>query len=105
MDVRVDLDLDPPPEQAKATRTTGIVTVVADPGESHACNRTLVLEGVADMTITVTAKRDDDGEAPLCEIADAATADAVRTLNQGPLARRSPASPPVPWPGRTPAPC
>ncbi|MEV0826209.1 hypothetical protein [Nonomuraea rubra] len=39
MDVRVDLNLDPPPEQAKAARTTGLVTVVADPGESHACNQ------------------------------------------------------------------
>ncbi|MEV0998133.1 serine/threonine-protein kinase [Nonomuraea sp. NPDC050202] len=93
VDVKVDLDLDPPPEQAKAATTTGIVTVVADPGESHACNRTLVLDGVTDTTITVTAKRDDDGEAALCDIADAATADAVRTLNRGPLARRSPGFP------------
>ncbi|MFB4271701.1 protein kinase [Nonomuraea sp. GTA35] len=91
--VKVDLNLDPPPEQAKAATTTGIVTVVADPGESHACNRTLVLDGVTDTTITVTAKRDDDGEAALCDIADAATADAVRTLNRGPLARRSPGFP------------
>lgn len=93
VDVRVDLNLDPPPEQAKAARTTGLVTVIADPGESHACNRTLVLDGVTDMTITVTAKRDDDGEAALCDLADAATDDAVRTLNQGPLARRSPGFP------------
>ncbi|WP_237103738.1 hypothetical protein, partial [Nonomuraea sp. MG754425] len=95
VDVRADLNLDPPPEQVAAARTTGVVTVVEDPGESHACNRTLILGGVADTTITVTAKRDDDGEAALCEIADAATDDAVRTLNRGPLARRSPGFPPT----------
>nr|SBO98583.1 hypothetical protein BN4615_P8099 [Nonomuraea gerenzanensis] len=90
VDVKVDLDLDPPPEQAKPARTTGVVAVVEEPVESHACDRTLIIDGVTDMTITVTAKRDDDGRTPLCPIADAATAEAVRTLNRGPLARRSP---------------
>lgn len=93
VDLRVDFNRDPPPEQAKAPRTTGIVTVVEQSHESHECNRTLALDGVTDTTILVEAKRSEDGEAPLCEIADAATADAVRILNQGPIARRDPAFP------------
>lgn len=94
VDVRLDLNHDPPPEQAKPARTTGIVAVVEDPAESDACNRTLVLEGVTDTTITVTAKRDEKGKAPLCEIADTATTHAVETLNQGQIPRRDPGFPP-----------
>ncbi|MFC5832682.1 serine/threonine-protein kinase [Nonomuraea insulae] len=94
VDVRLDLNLDPPPEQAKAARTTKVVTVVEDPAESDACSRTLVLAGVTDTTITVTAKRDEKGRAPLCEIADAATTHAVETLNEGRIPRRDPGFPP-----------
>ncbi|MFC7583834.1 hypothetical protein ACFQYP_08760 [Nonomuraea antimicrobica] len=90
----MDFNLDPPPERGGPARTEGIVTVVEDPAESHACSRTLVLAGVTDMTITVTAKRDDKGETALCEIADVATVDAVEILNQGVIARRSPGFPP-----------
>lgn len=94
VDVRVDFDLDPPPERAAATAKTGIVAVVKEPGGSDSCERSLALSGVTDTTITVTAKRDDKGKAPLCAIADVATADAVEALNRGPMPRRSPALPP-----------
>ncbi|MEV0312528.1 serine/threonine-protein kinase [Nonomuraea fuscirosea] len=94
VDVRVDFNLDPPPEQAAATAKTGIVAVVQEPGGSDSCERSLALSGVTDTTITVTAKRDDKGKAPLCAIADVATTDAVEALNRGPMPRRSPALPP-----------
>ncbi|MEV5888983.1 serine/threonine-protein kinase [Nonomuraea fuscirosea] len=94
VDVRVDFNLDPPPERAAAVRKTGIVAVVTEPGGSDSCTRSLALSGVTDTSITVTAKRDEKGKVPLCPIADVATADAVEALNRGPMPRRSPALPP-----------
>ncbi|WP_220447704.1 serine/threonine-protein kinase [Nonomuraea diastatica] len=90
VDVLVDFDLDPPPEGIAPARTVGVVSVVENPEESDTCYRTLVLSGVHDSTVRVIAKRYDPGRAPLCAIADAATATAVDAFNRGPLERRSP---------------
>ncbi|MEO3870044.1 serine/threonine-protein kinase [Nonomuraea sp. B12E4] len=93
VDVRVDFNHDQPPEQVDPAHTTGRVSVLEDPAESDECMRTLVLSGVHDSVVTVTAKRDERGKAPLCEIADLATSRAVEVLNQGPVKRRSPGLP------------
>ncbi|MFI9838114.1 protein kinase [Nonomuraea sp. NPDC051941] len=94
VDVVVDLNHDPPPEQLGAARTVGGITVADDPAESDECSRTLVLPGVDDVIVKVRAKWEgDEGKAGLCEIADAAATVAARTLGRGPLERRTPPLP------------
>ncbi|MFI6299050.1 protein kinase [Nonomuraea sp. NPDC050790] len=89
VDVRVDFNHDPGAEQPPPARTMGRVGVVEHRPEPDECLRTLLLTGENDTNITVTAKRDDPGDAPLCEIADVATGSAVARLNSGPLPRRA----------------
>ncbi|MER6948270.1 serine/threonine-protein kinase [Nonomuraea sp. NPDC000554] len=89
VDVRVQLSRDPAPEQPAPARTVGRVGVVEHRPERDACFRTLLLAGEGDTTVTVTAKRDEQGRAPLCAIADVATGSAVSALNSGPLPRRT----------------
>lgn len=93
VDVEVNFDGGPPPELAAPTRRVGRVGVVEERAESDACDRTLVLSGERDAFVTVTAKQTERRKAPLCAIADAATGSAVKTLNRGMIARRSPELP------------
>lgn len=89
VDVRVDFNHDPGAEPPPPARTVGRIGIVERPPERDSCLRTLLLAGEDDTNITVTAKRDDPGEAPLCAIADVATGNAVTVLNNGPLPRRT----------------
>ncbi|MBB5076733.1 serine/threonine-protein kinase [Nonomuraea endophytica] len=89
VDVRVDFNHDPGAEQPGQARTVGRVGIVEQPAERDSCLRTLLPAGESDTNITITAKRDDPGKAPLCAIADVATGSAVTLLNNGPLPRRT----------------
>ncbi|MFE0145824.1 serine/threonine-protein kinase [Nonomuraea sp. NPDC059007] len=89
VDVRVDFNHDPAAEQPGQARTVGRIGIVEQPPERDSCLRTLLPAGESDINITITAKRDDPGKAPLCAIADVATGNAVTVLNNGPLPRRT----------------
>ncbi|MFI9560028.1 serine/threonine-protein kinase [Nonomuraea endophytica] len=89
VDVRVDFNHDPGAEQPGQARTVGRIGIVEQPAERDSCLRTLLPAGESDTNITITAKRDDPGKAPLCAIADVATGSAVTALNNGPLPRRT----------------
>jgi hypothetical protein len=78
---------------AAPAKNVGAVRLIEDPAESDECNRTLLLPTDRGTNVTVTARQTEDGKAPLCEIADVATAGAAGVLNRGPLARRSPPLP------------
>ncbi|MER5299998.1 serine/threonine-protein kinase [Streptomyces lasiicapitis] len=90
VDVMVHFDTGGGSDLPAPQRTEGVVRVVKEAEDSDACKRTLLPAGDPDMNISVVAKQ-DEGDAPLCPMADAATAKAADVLNEGRIARRSPA--------------
>ena len=90
VDVEVHFDTGGASDLPAPQRTEGAVRVVKEAEDSDACVRTLLPAGDPDVNISVVAKQ-DEGTAPLCPMADAAAATAVDVLNEGRIARRSPA--------------
>ncbi|MEL3950619.1 serine/threonine protein kinase, partial [Streptomyces sp. LNU-CPARS28] len=90
VDVEVHFDTGGASDLPAPQRTEGAVRVVKEAEDSDACVRTLLPAGDPDVNISVVAKQ-DEGTAPLCPMADAAAAKAVDVLNEGRIARRSPA--------------
>lgn len=93
VDVHIDFDAGLPPELTSPDRSVGKVSVVKEPAESDACGRVLLLSGDPHTTVSVSAKLTESRPAPVCDIADVATDSAVKALNKGELARRSPPLP------------
>ncbi|WP_215910850.1 serine/threonine-protein kinase [Streptomyces coffeae] len=93
VDMNVDFNHGPPPELTGPAKTVGKVGIIKDGADGEACERNLVISGEDDAFVKVTAKQVESGRAPLCDIADAATDTAVKTLNRGVIARRSPPLP------------
>ncbi|WP_223166831.1 serine/threonine-protein kinase [Nonomuraea sp. SYSU D8015] len=93
VDVKVWLDHDEPSEQAEPAGTVGGIQVIENPAESDRCRRTLILPGVTDTLVKVDADWEDQGQADLCAIADAAATTAAEALDRGPIKRRSPPLP------------
>ncbi|WP_329244697.1 serine/threonine protein kinase [Actinoallomurus sp. NBC_01490] len=94
VDVEVDLDSEPGPDQTTGAKTVEGIAVIADRLDGDECSRTLLLSPPdGDTNVTVTAKRNGKGSAPLCEVADVATLSAAKALGKGRLARRSPPLP------------
>ncbi|WP_131737976.1 serine/threonine-protein kinase [Actinomadura roseirufa] len=94
VDVKVEFDAWSPPETAGAARTVGGFRVVAEPAEDDECDRTVLLPAPDGGTkINIAAHQEEKGPAPLCAIADVATAGVTAVLRRGPIARRSPPLP------------
>lgn len=94
VDVKVNLNSGPGPEQAAVSRTVGRIRLVAERPEDDECERTLLLPDPDGATnVTVTARQTEKGPAPLCAIADTAADGAARVLDRGPLPRRTPPLP------------
>ncbi|MEU8827610.1 serine/threonine-protein kinase [Streptomyces sp. NPDC048636] len=93
VDMNVDFEHGPPPELTGPPKTVGKVGIIKDQSDGEACERSLVISGEDDAFVRVTAKQVESGRAALCDIADAATDTAVKALNRGGIARRSPALP------------
>ncbi|MEI5100441.1 protein kinase [Streptomyces sp. PmtG] len=87
VDVQIHFDTGGSSSLPKPHRTEGRVTVVKEADDSDACVRTMVPATDPGVDVSVAAKQ-DDGAAPLCAMADAATRVAVRRLNDGPIGRR-----------------
>ncbi|WP_461061118.1 serine/threonine-protein kinase [Streptomyces pseudoechinosporeus] len=85
VDVEVFFDTSGASELSPPKETTGVVDE-ADDGD--ACVKALLPAGDPDVNIMVVAKQ-DEGSAPLCDMAEAATEYAVQVLNRGELPRRS----------------
>jgi serine/threonine protein kinase len=91
VDVKFWYDTTGPSELATPKKTVGAVSVWDEADDSDACVKGLQAAGDPDVTVMVVAKVDgDETDAPLCEIAEAATGHAAEVLNQGRLPRRSP---------------
>ncbi|MGA4842189.1 serine/threonine-protein kinase [Streptomyces sp. G45] len=102
VDVEFHFDTGGASDLSGPRRTRGRVTVVDEADDSDVCVRTMLPAGDPDVNISVAVQQ-DEGDARLCAMADAATEHAVRVLNRGKLPavrrrRRAPSS------GRTPAP-
>jgi hypothetical protein len=68
--------------------------VIPDQSEDGECSRTLLFPAPdRDTNVTITAKETEKGSAPLCAMADTATAVAIKALSLGRIARRSPPFP------------
>ncbi|MER6145267.1 serine/threonine-protein kinase [Streptomyces sparsogenes] len=93
VDVTAEFRDDAPPGATAANTAAKRVAVVPGHAGSGRCARTLVLSGVRNAAVEVTAKLIDEAEAPLCDIADAAARHAATVLGRGVLPRRSPGLP------------
>lgn len=85
VDIEVRFEEDPLPEGAEPASWVGAIGIVASPGESSVCDRTLTLPpGNGDITVVVRAEVDDEPDTapPLCEVADAAATVAATVLDE-----------------------
>ncbi|MFD9906836.1 serine/threonine-protein kinase [Streptomyces sp. NPDC059063] len=87
VDVEIHFDTGGAPEEPAPYRTVGRVALVKEADDSDVCVRTLLPADDPGVDISVAVQQ-DEGDAPLCAMADAAAERAVETLNRGPIARR-----------------
>ncbi|MFI7537102.1 hypothetical protein [Streptosporangium sp. NPDC049376] len=85
VDVKVEFDPGPLPEQTTSSETMKNVIVMKEPAQSTECERRMALSADNDTIVSVTAKRGEKGRASLCDIADTATEIAAEKLGAGEL--------------------
>ena len=89
VDVKIELSNVPAPETPTQVRTIGAIKVIEEPREGDVCDRALVLPHERPTVRIEAHETEEEGsKAPLCQIADVATARAAGVLNRGPVPRR-----------------
>ncbi|MEU1877579.1 hypothetical protein ABZ470_09705 [Streptosporangium sp. NPDC020072] len=85
VDVKVEFDPGPLPEQTTSSETMKNVIVMKEPAQSTECERRMAFSADNDTIVSVTAKRGEKGRTSLCDIADTAAEIAAEKLGAGEL--------------------